>query len=644
LQVFFDNWAAQGFSPSILAATGPSSNPIFACVMEESSHGVSLTRHGLRSGDVSDTGTLEHWLDQARQNDWVPRWIASYGDPSDRRFAVVLDPNLTQVLWSVAGWWGESQADYQQRFDAQVQQWARPSFVTVAPDVTYLSVFRDDSIGPWVARHEMTSAQYQGEFDRWVALGMFPVYVQGGGFGAGVRFAALFAERDLPLDRLFTITGRRVASMSAVDNTVEQFMRNTGTRGTAVAVTKGGRLVFARGYTWAERDYAPIEPTSMFRIASCTKPITSIAIHQLLEAGLLSLSDSMQAILGLAPPPGGSIQPGFTDIQILNLLTHTGGWDRTIMSDLPSPTAVAAAYGLGFLPVTRQEVAGFMAGQPLQFPPGTQQEYSNLGYLLLGLIVERKLGDSYVDAVVERVFSRLGLLRPYRTLGPAWAQHPGTVRHHEAQLSVVESAASGPSTGPRPLVPLGYGGEDYAWFDSFGGWCMATVDYAKILAAFALGPGNPLLQPATVTTMWTIPSIYKTATNVDMPGYTNGWDSWTEPSGLRGFKHGGAMPGVSSQILYRSDGWGFAVFCNGGKGVPDIYPPLTGMPPADWPRNDLFPSVDIPAFSRTASRSAVQMGDKPVPDRRPDYIKRRPIEAQPELPAKLDASDQERTP
>jgi hypothetical protein len=153
LQSFFDTWAAQGFSPSILTASGPSSSPVFACVMEESSHGVSLTRSELRSGDVADIGTLEHWLDQARQNDWIPRWVATYGAPNDRRFAIVLDPNLTHALWSIAGWWGEDHAAYQRRFDAQVLQWARPAFVAVAPDATYLSVFRDDSIGRWVARH-----------------------------------------------------------------------------------------------------------------------------------------------------------------------------------------------------------------------------------------------------------------------------------------------------------------------------------------------------------------------------------------------------------------------------------------------------------------------------------------------------------
>ena len=630
-QTFFDTWAARGFSPSIVTAGGPASNPVFASIMEASSHGVSLTRHGLQSGNVGDSSTLEHWIDQARQNDWIPRWIASYGDANNRRFAVVLDPNVNQVRWDIAGWWGEDHAAYQARFDAQVLQWARPAFVTVSPDVTYLSVFREDSIGPWVARHGMTSAQYQSEFNRWVAAGLFPVYVQGGGLGAGTRFAALFAERDQPLPRQFTITGPAVAAMQPVDDVVENFMRTNGTRGTAVAVTSGGRLVYSRGYTWAEPDYAPVEPTSMFRIASCSKPITSIAIHQLLEAGQISLGDSMQAILALAPAPGSIADPRLANVTLLNLLTHTGGWDRSKVSDLPTPDAVAAAYSLGFLPVTRPEVAGYMAGQPLQFAPGAEQEYSNLGYLLLGLVVERKRGVAYVDAVTEHVFQRLGLTRPHRTLISSSAQRPGTVRHHDDFLRIAQSAANGPSPGPRSLVPIGYGGEDYGWFDSFGGWCLAAVDYAKVLAAFALGENNPLLRPATVATMWTVPAIYNTATGVELPTYTNGWDSWTEPSGIRGFQHGGAMPGVSSRILYRTDGWGFAVFCNSGKGTPDLYPPLTNLRPEDWPQGDLFPSVGIPSFKPERLRLAA-VARKVITDNRPEHLIRRPVESEPKLP------------
>jgi CubicO group peptidase (beta-lactamase class C family) len=599
-QTFFNTWAAKGFSPTILAVTGSANNPVLAAVMEQSTHGVSLTRYGLHSGSADDSSTLEHWIREARQKNWIPRWISMYGEPNNRRYAIVLDPNPTRSLWSIAGWWGENGTDYQNRFNAQVQQWARPAFVTVSPDGCYLSVFREDSIGGWVARHGMSSQQYQQQFNEWTAKSMFPVYVQAGGVGENTRFAALFATRDTPHDRKFTVTGTAVPSMSAIDNKVKAFMQESGTRATGVAVTRDGRLVFARGYTWGEPDYPVTQPASMFRVASCSKPITAVAIHQLIQQNQLSLNSSLQSILNLTPAPGSKMDVGFKDITIQHLLTHTAGWDRSEVSDLPGVDVVAQAYALNSLPVTKQQIANYMAGRPLQFAPGKEQEYSNLGYLLLGLIIERKLGISYVDAVTQQIFKPLGLTRPHRTPVAQSAQRQGAVRQHDTHpgwddLRVTASAVSGNPTGNRPLVPLGYGGEDYAIFDSFGGWCMAPVDYAKILAAFALGDKNPLLNKGSVDMMWTVPSIYQKATDVELPSYTNGWDSWTESNGVRGFQHGGGMPGVSTRILYRTDGWGFAVFCN-GSGVPDIYWELAQLPAASWPSHDLFPQFSIPSF------------------------------------------------
>lgn len=585
---FFKTWAAKGYSPTILSVTGPADNPIFAAVMEQSNHGVSLTRHRLISGSADNDSTLEYWIREARQKNWIPRWISTYGEPNNRRYAIVLDPNPTQALWNIAGWRGENGTDYQNLFNAQVQQWARPAFVTVSPDGSYLSVFREDSIGNWVARHGMSSQQYQQQFNEWTAKGMFPVYVQAGGAGENTRFAALFATRDTPFERKFTMTGPAVPAMSAIDSKVKTFMEQSGTRATGVAVTYKGRLVFARGYTWGEPDYPVTQPTSMFRLASCSKPITSIAIHQLIQQNQLSLDSTMQSILGLTPAQGGTMDGKFKDITVRHLLSHTAGWDRNEVPDVPSHETVAQAYGQNTLPITKQQIASYMAGRPLQFAPGAEQKYSNLGYLLLGLIIERKLGMSYVDALTQRVFRPLGLTRPHRTPDGKGAEKPGSVRQHDEALRVGPSMISGTVNGTRPLVPAAYGGGDFAVAEAFGGWCMAPVDYAKVLAAFALGDKNPLLNKTSVDMMW--------AVNVKFPSYTNGWESRTEPNGVRVFQHGGSLPGVTTRILYRTDGWGFAMFCNGNAGVPDIYPELTQLPIASWPTHDLFPQFGIPSF------------------------------------------------
>ena len=595
-QAFLETWAARGYQSTIVAVTGPRSNPVLALVMEQSDQPPSVSRFGLRSGPDDDPSTLEFWLAQARENHWALRWMSTYGDEGDRAYAVVLDPDPGQEPWSAQGCRGESPAAYQARFDAQLQQWARPAFATVSPQGDVSSAFRIDHVGRWAAAHDLTSAQYQQAFDTHVAARLMPVYVQAGGTGDATRFAALFAEQDQPVPRDFRTTGEAVPELAAVDAVMEQWLRSTGTRGAGVAVMRGGRLVLARGYTWAEPAHPTVEPTTMFRVASCSKPITSIAVFQLIQAGRLALTAPVQGLLGLVPPAGMTMDPRFGQITVQHLLTHTGGWDRSKAGDLPAAASVALAFGQSELPVTSWQVASYMAGQPLQFTPGAEQEYSNLGFLLLGLIVERLRDRGYVDSVRDTVFGRLGLSRPHLTESLVAEQSPGAARQHDMGsgngLRLGPSAVTGPVLSAAP-APLAYGADNISVGAACGGWCMAPADYCKVLAAFTLGLRNPLLHTSTVDAMWTVPSLYDSATDVELPNYANGWGSWMQADGIRGFQHDGAMPGVSSRILYRTDGVGFAVFSNGAE-VPDIYPALTAV--ADWPGHDLFPSVGIPGL------------------------------------------------
>ena len=132
LQAFFNTNAARGYSPTILSATGPSNNPVFLCVMELSTTGIALTRFGLVNGAIGDPNSLEHWLEEADRNNWIPRYVDAYGSAGDMRYALVADGNEERLLWAVAG--PEDAAAYQSRFDAEVQQYARPVLVSVGPD------------------------------------------------------------------------------------------------------------------------------------------------------------------------------------------------------------------------------------------------------------------------------------------------------------------------------------------------------------------------------------------------------------------------------------------------------------------------------------------------------------------------------
>src|SRR6185437_173771 len=97
---------------------------------------------------------------------------------------------------------------YQGRFTAHAETWCRPSFVTLDHDSRYLSLFVDNEIGPWIARHNMSPADYQAAFDTCTAKGYFPSCVQAAGTdAASARFAALFVQGESPVEKQFQATG-----------------------------------------------------------------------------------------------------------------------------------------------------------------------------------------------------------------------------------------------------------------------------------------------------------------------------------------------------------------------------------------------------------------------------------------------------
>jgi CubicO group peptidase (beta-lactamase class C family) len=99
----------------------------------------------------------------------------------------------------------------------------------------------------------------------------------------------------------FKPSGSDVAAFAEFDEAMKAFMTQANVRGGSLALIKDGRLVFARGYTYDEPNSSRIQPTHLFRIASCTKPLTSMAIYQLIEKfndpSKLSLDSKVESIV-----------------------------------------------------------------------------------------------------------------------------------------------------------------------------------------------------------------------------------------------------------------------------------------------------------------------------------------------------------
>ena len=600
----YTTWTRRGYRPTVLTATGLKATAVFAGVFEKDATPFLVRYHLVTNfqDDIIDTPpteatTVQYWQNWAMNNTYILRWGAIYGNDAEPLYAGIWEKNPGNISWNWFSAFYEASDLFQQRLRAEAAQWIRPSFITLSSNHHAWSTFRDDVIGPWKASNNLTTNQYETQVASSTREGYYPLLVQGGGTGTDTRFAAIFVKQAQPASRRWTVTGKTIPVLAAFDTIMQRFMQQHAIRGGSLAIARQGRLILTRAYTWAEADYPITQPTSLFRTASCTKPFTSIAIHQLIERGLLTLDTPIQEILHLTTADGHAPRdPRFGEIRVWHLLSHAGGWDRRVTFDpLFDDATIAQTLGVP-LPITKYQMTTYMADQPLQFTPGTKAVYSNFGYSLLGQIIEKLTGQSYERAMGQSIYAPLGLARPRLGQSLLSQRMSGEVRYHGRYPFIAQSVMS----PDQPIVPAPYGGTNEQLGDSLGDLIMATCDYVRMLAAFDLEENNPLLHPATVATMWTEP-VALAGSNI-----LRGWFKGTSTNGLSVIGHNGDELGSTTMAFRRSDALSFVVFFNHDFGM-SLYIDGPGNvlsnalseaadAISDWPGIDLFPYVDIPAI------------------------------------------------
>jgi CubicO group peptidase (beta-lactamase class C family) len=163
----------------------------------------------------------------------------------------------------------------------------------------------------------------------------------------------------------------------------------------AVLVGIDGKIVFEKAYGLGDEEWdAENTVHTKFRIASLTKQFTAVCILLLQERGRLNVHDPMSRYLSGLPT-------AWQAITIHQLLTHTSG--------IPNSTENSQNTESDRTGATPEQLIAPVADKPLDFPPGTNWKYSNTGYVLLGMIVEKISGQSYADFLRTNIFEPLGM-------------------------------------------------------------------------------------------------------------------------------------------------------------------------------------------------------------------------------------------
>jgi CubicO group peptidase (beta-lactamase class C family) len=374
-------------------------------------------------------------------------------------------------------------------------------------------------------------------------------------------------------------TGAIVPGLEPFDELMTSFLAEHKVPGAALAVTRNGRLVYARGFGFADVNAKePVQPNSLFRIASVSKPITAVAILQLVEKKRLSLEDKVVERMKLtaATLPERKADPRWEKITIRHCLQHTGGWDRGKSYD-PIGRAWRIAEEFGAKPPVPPElVVRYMMAQPLDFDPGERYAYSNLGYIVLGRILEATTGQSYERHVQQAVLAPLGIKT--MMLGRALAEKraKGEVKYYDLKSRMGRSLYP-PRVGEQ--VPLQYGAENFEAYEAHGGWIASAIDLVRFSSAFDDPAKCPILGAKTIEEMWARPSG---AAGCDKDGkprpafYGCGWN--VRPIGKAGkFNawHFGNIAGTRALLVRRWDGLDWAVLFNTdrsatGKSLSDL--------------------------------------------------------------------------
>lgn len=473
------------------------------------------------------------------------------------------------------------------------------------------------------------------------------------GFTAKIKYFGSTSRYPFVITQPTTVVGD---FDDVIDQQVMSFMLQNGMpQGTVSILSGDGRLVYARGFSnfnffrvnEIENEFVCTLPDQAFRIASLTKPITATAIFMLIKAGDVSLTESFVNYLDTSAtrhPSGHSLKPlprlvpvpaGLTStitsvfplggVTVQDLLRHTSGWCEQ-GKDCPSSSVGGSSWnGADDLTVKTAfpelsyplsfETKVYQAFQADGFPNNNRQpilvwpeslagsasawHYSNLGYGLLGRIIEDVTGESYGRWVYNNIIQPCGMTCTYlgstaeSDIGPWEPRYYNNPDPGDTEASVLDNS--------REPLSLPYGGSfNLSNRRAYGGWVSTAVDYARFLNELRWNNSGRLLGIAQLISMHSSTSLSNT-------NYAHGWAyssnySPFQRSGSPAVFWNGTLSGTEAEfVMFTNYGAGLqqwqnaAVTCLFNRNLPNanpalltqiIAPLLPGI--ADWGSFDLF--------------------------------------------------------
>ena len=353
-----------------------------------------------------------------------------------------------------------------------------------------------------------------------------------------------------------------IGSVTGFEEYMNKVVESGTPPGLSIAVVKNDSIVYSKGFGWADE---PREiraaPNTVYHWWSCTKIVTAFAILQLQEKGRLSLNDPIVRYLPFFEVKHTS--DSSREVTILNLLNHSSG--------LPDPsdlTFIRWIHHDNEPPVNQTDFIKKVLPDysELKFEPGDRAEYSNIGYMVLGAVIEKVTGMTYEDYIRQNILRPLGM------------NHTDFL--YLKSMEPDEAAGAHPTLSlMAPLLPF-VGGSfirelngNHIWMERVytdqtpsSGLIGSVTDAARLVAAYLNGGvfnGQRILSQESISTM-TYEGQIKAKNEDSLNYHRQGicWQIYGKP-GRWVVTHDGGGPGFSTKIqLYPDEKLGIVLFTN----------------------------------------------------------------------------------
>jgi len=298
-------------------------------------------------------------------------------------------------------------------------------------------------------------------------------------------FKNVETEKDTPPapikeKRALTNADSDIAALEPIDSMVNRVMRSLRLAGASVAVVKDERLVYAKGFGYADKEKkVPVEPSHLFRIGSVSKLVTAIGVLKLVDEGKISLDDYVFGENGVLKGKkyAGIKNRNFYRIKVKHLLNHTSGWSLITYGDpMFIPHKIHKMDKVSY-PIEFDDVIHFVITRHLPYRPGTHFNYSNFGYTLLGRIIEEVADEDYEDWIQDEILEPNDI-KSMRIAGSFEKDRlRNEVKYYDYSPDNEQLSFDG--SGKKVYKP--YGADDIEMLGPAGGWLATSVDLMRVL-------------------------------------------------------------------------------------------------------------------------------------------------------------------